>query len=201
MAKLYFVYMHNNKINNKKYIGQTCNIEKRWEYNGCHYENSFKFYNALIKYGWNNFDHIILKENLSLEEANFWESYYINYYNSIENGYNIKSGGSHGKLSEEQKEKIKKSNKQTWLKKIKNMGEDNYIKQCRNAQKNVTSKKVMCVETKKIYNSISEASRETHIALSNISRVCNGERRSAGKDLITGQKLTWKFYDEKKEEN
>ena len=200
MAKLYYVYMHNNKINNKKYVGQTCNIKKRWEYNGCHYENSFKFYKALIKYGWNNFDHIILKENLSLEEANFWESYYINYYNSIENGYNIRTGGSCGNLSEEQKEKIKKSNKQTWLKKIEKIGKDNYIKQYRNAQQDITSKKVICVETQKIYNSISEASRETHIALSNISRVCRGERKSAGKDSISGQKLTWKFYNEKKEE-
>ncbi len=201
MAKLYCVYMHNNKINNKKYIGQTCNIEKRWEYNGCHYKNSFKFYSALIKYGWNNFDHVILKENLFLEEANFWESYYINYYNSIENGYNIKTGGSCGSPSKEQKEKIKKSNKQTWLEKVNKIGKDNYIKQCRDAQQNITSKKVICIETQKIYNSISEASRETNIALSNISRVCRGERKSAGKDAVTGQKLTWKFYNEKKEED
>lgn len=190
---MYTIYMHRNKINNKKYIGQTCDIAKRWEYCGCHYENSSKFYKALIKYGWDNFDHIILKDELSLEEANFWESYYINYYNTIENGYNIRSGGSNGILSKEQKEKIKKSNKQTWLKKIEKIGKDNYVKQCQKAQKNVTSKKVMCIETQKIYDSISEASRETHIAVSGISRVCQGKRQFAGKDPVTGQKLTWKF--------
>ena len=63
----YTIYIHRNKINNKLYIGQTCQTpEKRWD-NGRGYKTSERFYNAIQKYGWNNFEHIILYTNLSLE--------------------------------------------------------------------------------------------------------------------------------------
>ena len=61
----------------------------------------------------------MLKNNLSLEEANYWEEYYIKYFHTwIEdplcNGYNLRSGGNNSLLSEETKIKIsekKKGNK------------------------------------------------------------------------------------------
>ena len=56
----YAVYVHINKINDKRYVGQTNNIERRWRSNGIDYKNSLYFYNAIQKYGWNNFKHIIL---------------------------------------------------------------------------------------------------------------------------------------------
>ena len=49
--------------------------------------------------------------------------------------------------------------------------------------------KVQCIETKKIYNSASEAFRDTGVAVCNILRVCRGERKSAGK-------LHWRFIKE-----
>ena len=68
--KKYTIYIHKNKINGKVYIGQTSQKpEKRWD-NGRGYETSSKFYNAILKYGWNNFEHIILYTTLTLEEAN-----------------------------------------------------------------------------------------------------------------------------------
>lgn len=42
------------------------------------------------------------------------------------------------------------------------------------------SKKVMCIDTKQIYPSLSEASRQTGIPISNISKCCSGTRRIAG---------------------
>lgn len=87
--------MHKNKINNKIYIGQTCrdNIEKRW-LNGNGYKCQSIFYADIVKYGWNNFEHIILQDNIKhLEEANKFEIYYIKYYDSIKYGYNILTGG------------------------------------------------------------------------------------------------------------
>jgi len=55
------VYVHINKINNKKYVGQSVNLKARWESNGYYYRDSPYFYAAIQKYGWDNFEHIILK--------------------------------------------------------------------------------------------------------------------------------------------
>lgn len=110
--KKYCVYLHKNKINGKVYIGQTCqNPNKRWD-NGRGYETSPKFYNAILKYGWDNFEHIILQDNLSQFEANELEFKLIQLYQSQNDdyGYNITSGGSNFSHSEETKKKIGISN-------------------------------------------------------------------------------------------
>lgn len=44
-----------------------------------------------------------------------------------------------------------------------------------------TIQRVQCIETQKIYENASEASRDTGVAVCNILRVCRGERKSAGK--------------------
>ena len=72
--------MHRNKINGKVYIGQTCDIKHRWQPK-C-YQTSSYFYNAIEKYGWENFEHIILEDNLTLENVDEKENYYINKFNS-----------------------------------------------------------------------------------------------------------------------
>lgn len=104
--------MHKNKINGKIYIGQTCQIpEKRWD-NGKGYETSPRFFNAILKYGWDNFEHIILKQKLSQEEANQLEVKLIQQYQTQDEryGYNITSGGQNYSHSEETKKKIGQAN-------------------------------------------------------------------------------------------
>ena len=97
----YIVYKHTNLINNKSYIGITSQIPNlRWK-NGEGYASNKMFYNAIQKYGWNNFTHQILDENLSFEEAQELEQYYIKYYNTYvydtnSNGYNLTRGGEGG---------------------------------------------------------------------------------------------------------
>ena len=112
MEENYIIYMHKNKINNKVYIGQTCQKpEKRWD-GGRGYVTSPKFYAAIQKYGWDNFEHIILYTNMTLEEANLMESILIKKYNSCNDkfGYNITSGGKNFHHSEETKKKIGEAN-------------------------------------------------------------------------------------------
>ena len=63
--KTYTIYKHTNIINNKSYIGQTCqDVKKRWG-NGLGYKTCPIFYQAILKYGWDNFTHEILEENLT----------------------------------------------------------------------------------------------------------------------------------------
>ena len=91
----YTVYMHKNKINGKVYIGVTSqNIKWRFGKEGEQYKNQ-PFYKAIKKYGWNNFEHIILYENLTKKEAGIKELELIKKYkaNQKEFGYNIKLGG------------------------------------------------------------------------------------------------------------
>ena len=108
----YCVYVHINKINSKKYVGQTCRKpEKRW--NGGHgYKENVYFWNAIQKYGWDNFEHEVIASNLTKEEADNFEILLIEKLNLLDKnyGYNLREGGSHGHLLEETKRKLREAN-------------------------------------------------------------------------------------------
>ena len=75
--KIWTLYIHENKINNKKYVGITSvNPKKRWA-NGNGYSDSQYISKAIKKYGWDNFNHIILYNKLTCSEACFLEKLYI----------------------------------------------------------------------------------------------------------------------------
>jgi len=105
----YKVYMHKNIVNNKVYIGITSiDPKRRWE-GGSGYKYNPYFYNAIKKYGWDNFEHIILDDNLSKDEAEKLEIELISHYKSSVRkfGYNIALGGfTNGKHSDETKSKM-----------------------------------------------------------------------------------------------
>lgn len=89
----YSVYVHINKKDDyKAYVEISKNPKKRWR-NGEGYKGQDKFYYAIKKYGWNSFQHIILLQDLSLEEAWAKEKEYIKKYDSINDGYNVHEGG------------------------------------------------------------------------------------------------------------
>ena len=68
----YIIYKHTNKINGKSYIGQTIQKPSRRWRDGKHYIDQI-FGVAIKKYGWDNFEHIILTDNIqTIEEANYW---------------------------------------------------------------------------------------------------------------------------------
>lgn len=113
MNNNYTIYIHKNKFNGKLYIGQTSQIpQKRWD-NGRGYKTSSKFYNAILKYGWDNFEHIIVANNLSKKQADKMEEELIQKYQTRNDdfGYNIKKGGNNHTHSEETKRKIGEANK------------------------------------------------------------------------------------------
>ena len=114
----YCVYCHTNKINGKKYIGITgMNPNKRWR-NGKSYTNKH-FLSAISKYGWDNFEHEILFNNLSKDMACKKEIELISKYDTTNpsKGYNLSTGGenpargAHWVLSDETKRKMSNSAK------------------------------------------------------------------------------------------
>lgn len=111
---MFTVYCHINKINGKRYVGMTKqNPETRW-HSGNGYNNSEYFWRAIKKYGWKNFDHEILYENLTKEEAEKIETQLIAEWKTTDRayGYNIANGGNHiGSVSEETKKKISNGRK------------------------------------------------------------------------------------------
>lgn len=91
------VYKHTSP-NGKIYIGIThLKTSNRWRSKGQGYKNCPYFYNAILKYGWENFKHEIIENNLTEHEAYCKEIEYIKIYNSlVPNGYNIDEGGYSG---------------------------------------------------------------------------------------------------------
>lgn len=108
----YSVYAHTNKSNGKKYIGITSQKPKeRWK-NGKGYKSQKRFYDAIKCYGWDNFIHEIIADNLSKEDAEKLEQELIAFHkaNDLAYGYNIENGGETHKLSESQKQHLSKIN-------------------------------------------------------------------------------------------
>lgn len=88
------VYKHTCP-NGKVYIGLSKDVKKRWGQYGEQYKECKKFHNAIMKYGWINIKHEILKSNLAKEDAGIFENEMIQKYKSTnpKYGYNMTSGG------------------------------------------------------------------------------------------------------------
>jgi len=92
---MYKVYCYTSP-SGKIYIGQTGqSIKARAGKDGINYQQCPYFYKAIQKYGLENFKVDILKDNLTHEEADYWEEYYINLLGSTNqaHGYNLAEGG------------------------------------------------------------------------------------------------------------
>lgn len=95
------IYLITNKINNRIYIGQTWRpLLKRFKKH-CEKNSCVKLYRAIKKYGKDNFKIECIAACSSQDVADYLEISYINEYDSIINGYNLRHGGSRGKVSEE----------------------------------------------------------------------------------------------------
>lgn len=90
------IYKITNKINGKVYIGQSIDIERRWETHRKRnsIDDSF-LYRAIRKHGLENFKFEIIEECLQIE-LNDKEKFWIRHYNSWgKAGYNLTQGGEH----------------------------------------------------------------------------------------------------------
>ena len=98
------IYYHKNKINGHMYIGQSIYNSTyvkygRWGVHGQGYRTNSYFWNAIKKYGWENFEHGFFEDNIDNELLNEKEKYYIALYHTYrqdpeyKSGYNLTPGG------------------------------------------------------------------------------------------------------------
>lgn len=101
MLKTQGVYLITNLVNNKKYVGISNDIRQRWNahkqaaLNETYTEHNTPLHRAIRKYGIDNFSLEILEEVKDSSQLNDREIYWIQYYNSYNEGYNLTVGGKH----------------------------------------------------------------------------------------------------------
>jgi hypothetical protein len=189
----YKLYMHINKTNGKVYVGQTKKSYcRRWR-NGKGYSACSRFAKSIEKYGWDGFEHIPLIEGLSKSESDYFEQFFIEFFDSQnpEFGYNLTAGGDENPMDNlvvrtKYYESMKQmhadpewqKNHREFLKKLHS--DPKWQEKIREANQK-RCKKVLCVETKIVYDSLKEAviavNLKTHTP---ISMCCSGKRKTAG---------------------
>lgn len=60
-------------------------------------------------------------------------------------------------------------------------------------------KKVICLNTNEIFNSMREACDKYHLDSGSLTRACQGKQKHTGKHPVTQEKLAWAYYDNKEE--
>lgn len=199
MEKKWCVYVH-IAPNGKKYVGITSQKpEKRWNH-GEGYQRHPYFYSAIKKYKWDNFQHIILFDNLNEETAERMEQLCITILRTHiqKYGYNLSLGGRSGsygsKKTEKQKQHLREINtgkklssetiekmKKAKIGKTPNLSDERkeYLKN-NFIYNNPNSREVYCYETDTIYISGSYAARELKLTCreNNVTRCCRKEIKS-----------------------
>ncbi len=196
----YCVYQHISPAG-KSYVGITKQEPKKRFQNGKGYRHNDYFYKAILKYGWENFQHNIIESGLTKEEAESAEIALISKIKSNDkaHGYNITSGGECiGKHSEESKQKMREHlmgrkpsrlgatiSEETRKRMKKAAKERSAKRKCFMAETN--KKKVICEDTGVVFDSITQAAKMASVSFTAVSNVCRGLRPTAG-----GYK--WKYW-------
>lgn len=191
--------------------------EHRWGKNGNGYSGCPYFYSAIEKYGWDNFEHEIIKTGLTLEEANALESSLISEYDSMnpKRGYNLQSGGDNYEFSEIALKNISAAQKKRFespeeRRKLSNcMGGKHHSDKTKQKLSNIhlnktqpnsilTDQYSINGEFIKTWRSRRNAAKCLGINTSDIYECCNGIQKTAGgfiwrnhSDLLTEEYLEW----------
>lgn len=164
--------MHTNKVNGKRYIGITKQSPSRRWSNGLGYRDQIFFWRAIQKYGWNEFEHKILYNNLTVSEAEEKEAQLIAFFNSNDKnfGYNILKGGSAPlPISDETRNRISKNHAD--------------VSGCKNPMYGVHLEKgqpVRCLDNNVIYKDVQTAAKELGLKAYNIWQVLCRRQKSTG---------------------
>ncbi|MEW5569609.1 GIY-YIG nuclease family protein [Rossellomorea marisflavi] len=107
------IYLITNKLNNKKYVGQSICISERWKRHRIDYKKYTNryLYRAMNKYGIDSFKFEVIESGIPLKEIHNREIFYIKAFKTrVPLGYNMTDGGE-GSInritSDETKERIR----------------------------------------------------------------------------------------------
>jgi group I intron endonuclease len=202
-----YIYLITNKLDNKKYVGQTLenDIYERWKGHFKKGSNCTYLKRALQKYGKDNFRFQIICICFD-SDCDKYEKEYMEKYNVlVPNGYNLREAGNNGKQNEETKKKIADSvrlyysnlsdeQKKEYSRKRSGannpcFGKKRTKEQCKNIK---NKKRVKCYnlhnELIDTFDSMSEAGRKFNIDYNNISKCCKGKHKTCGGFI-------WKFSE------
>lgn len=201
MEKLGTIYKIENLVNGKVYVGQTIqsfkvrigNHKSALRHNRHKNDHLQRAWN---KYGEKNFRFSII-EKCSYDTLDKKETKWIKYFRENTGSYNLESGGnklkrhssySRMKMSKAMRERAKTPEFRKWLKEnAKNIS----------GAKNVNARKIICITTGKVFETMSEASIEYNLDVRDIHKVCEGIYKSAGY-YKTGIPYQFAYYEEGK---
>lgn len=177
------IYKIESKINGRIYIGSSSNIIRRWKLHknelkrGVHH--SIILQNHVNKYGIDDLIFTIVKECDDVDLIKN-EQKYIDKYNPYFNVRKIADSNMGIKRSKETKEKISLANKGKKLSKItkqkmaERMNGNKYTK----GITPVNAKKVICVNTGKIFNKIEDAADYVGLKRSTLNAQLSGQNKN-----------------------
>lgn len=174
MKRKYSVYMHQNLVNGKVYIGMTSQpVDRRWGNNGSGYKKQFAIWDDICKYGWDGFSHSVCETGLTQTQARAMERRLVKKYNSNrpDFGYNRTAGG--------EKSNAGKKHKSTGL-----FGE-----------KHPHARAVYCPELNETFGSITQAAIYAGVSNSAIGICLRGGTETSGTHPYTGERLHWVYID------
>jgi group I intron endonuclease len=216
-TKMAIIYEIVNTTNNRSYVGQTRRtLNERLNYHKNENRKSTPLYNAIRKYGWENFSFHIVEE-CEIDDINDREIYWIAEKKTLyPNGYNLTTGGnqcSHNqytkdkisrqrtgmKFSDTHRENIRRSRLGTTIpeEQRKKMSESH--KGFKHTEETKEKLKYLQPHRREVgrfdsndniiqkFDSISEAGKILNCSPGNISECCNGKRKM--KKILKGDTL------------
>jgi len=181
------IYIIGNTVNNKVYIGQTMNGYKvRFKQ---HTQSALnpgssqcpKLHNAMRKHGVDNFYIQVLESNVSLEEVDSKETYYIKKYKGFTEGYNTLEFGESRKGYKPSKETRQKMSKAS-IGRIKPQEAIDKYKATVAKRKATLIKKdnkaIVNINTGKVYKNKYELAEILEVSVATLSRACKNMRNT-----------------------
>ena len=130
----------------------------------------------------------VSEETKSKMRKNHWSKTGVYKPNNLSGKDSYMYGKHH---SEETKKKISEANKG----KIVSEETKNKLRKNRMGKNNPSSRKIICLTTKKVFDTISDASKFYGCDASGISKCCRKKEKHCGK-LKDGTKLSWMYYED-----